>query len=141
MGPLPTDVGDALPRHHLHRARRSHLGRRLGLVRQHLQRRAPGDGPGPGQELVPAGLRLAVQQFLCGDGAIQEHPRGSLCQIAPVVDPDKDHYKYYPAVEIDLEDLIKQLGPPPLVVNTLDDLAIESAQESLLLEPPGLGRE
>jgi hypothetical protein len=52
-----------------------------------------------------------------------------------------DHYKYHPAIEIDLEELIEQLGPPPLDVNTLDDLAIESAQESLLLEPPGLGRK
>ena len=78
---------------------------------------------------------------MCGDGPIQEHPRGSLCQIAPVHDPEKDHYKYHPAIEIDLEELIEQLGPPPLDVNTLDDLAIESAQESLLLEPPGLGRK
>jgi hypothetical protein len=78
---------------------------------------------------------------MCGDGPIQEHPRGSICQIAPVHDPEKDHYKYHPAIEIDLDELIEQLGPPPLDVNTLDDLAIESAQESLLLEPPGLGRE
>jgi hypothetical protein len=81
---------------------------------------------------------------MCGDGPIQEHPRGSLCQIAPVIDPEDergDHFKYHPPVEIDLEELIEQLGPPPLDVNTLDDLAIESAQESLLLEPPGLGRE
>ena len=52
---------------------------------------------------------------MCGDGPIQEHPRGSICQIAPVRDPEKDHYKYHPAIEIDLEELIEQLDPLPTV--------------------------
>ena len=45
-------------------------------------------------------------EFLCGDGPIQEHPRGSLCQIAPVIDPEDegDHFKYHPPVQIDLEE-------------------------------------
>jgi hypothetical protein len=78
---------------------------------------------------------------MAGDGPIHEHPCGSLSQIYPPIDSEKDHYQYHPPIEIDLEELIEQLGPPPLDVNTLDDLAIESAQESLLLERPGLGRE
>jgi hypothetical protein len=78
---------------------------------------------------------------MAGDGPIQEHPCGSLSQIYPPIDPEKDPYQYHPTIEIDVEELIEQLGPPPLDVNTLDDLAIESAQESLPLEPLGLGRE
>lgn len=48
---------------------------------------------------------------MCGDGAVAEHPRGSLCQISPVIDPNTEGYSH-PWIEIDLEELIEQLGPP-----------------------------
>lgn len=48
---------------------------------------------------------------ICGDGPVLEHPRGSLCQIFPVVDPNTDGYTH-PWIDIDLEELIEQLGPP-----------------------------
>lgn len=51
-------------------------------------------------------------QGMCGDGPILEHPRGSLSQISPVVDPNTEGYSH-PWIEIDLEELIEQLGPPP----------------------------
>jgi hypothetical protein len=41
---------------------------------------------------------------MCGDGPIQEHRRGSVCQIAPV----HDDCHYYPTIEIDLEELIER---------------------------------
>ena len=50
---------------------------------------------------------------MCGDGPILEHPRGSLCQIFPVVDPHKGCYYDYASIEIDLDGLIEQLGPTP----------------------------
>ena len=49
---------------------------------------------------------------MSGDGPIQEHPRGSLCQIHPVIASDRDGY-WHPSIEIDLEDLIKRLSPEP----------------------------
>jgi len=67
-------------------------------------------------------------EFLCGDGPIQEHPRGSVCQIYPVVDPDKDHYQYHPPIEIDLDDLIKQVTPRYFV------LEAEAAMDAAMLE-------
>jgi hypothetical protein len=69
---------------------------------------------------------------MCGDGAINEHPRGTLCQIYPVVDPDKDHYQYRPTIEIDPEELIKQLGParPDFVL----DVDAEAALDAAMLE-------
>lgn len=75
-------------------------------------------------------------EFLCGDGPILEHPRGSLCQIAPVIDPEDekgDHFKYHPPVQIDLENLIEQLGPharPHWEV----DYDLEAAHEAAMLE-------
>lgn len=51
---------------------------------------------------------------MCGDGPIQEYPRGSLCQIYPVIAPGPvDDPIYHPSLEIDLEHLIAQLSPPP----------------------------
>ena len=70
---------------------------------------------------------------MCGDGPIQEHPRGSICQIAPVHDPEKDHYKYHPAIEIDLEELIEQLGPPARPDWVVDD-DFEAAHDAAMLE-------
>ncbi|MEX0745087.1 MAG: hypothetical protein WD118_05755 [Phycisphaeraceae bacterium] len=49
---------------------------------------------------------------MSGDGPIVEHPRGSLCQIFPVVDPHGSDYCDYPSMEMDLEGLLEQLGPP-----------------------------
>lgn len=47
---------------------------------------------------------------MSGDGPALEHPRGSMCQIFPVAANEGDSY-WHPSVEIDLEDLIAQLGP------------------------------
>jgi hypothetical protein len=50
---------------------------------------------------------------MAGDGPIQEHPRGSLCQIFPVIDANKGRFYDYLPMEIDLEELLEQLGPQP----------------------------
>jgi hypothetical protein len=39
---------------------------------------------------------------IAGDGPCDEHPWGSVCSIAPVIDPDEDGY-YYRPIEIDLQ--------------------------------------
>jgi hypothetical protein len=39
---------------------------------------------------------------IAGDGPCNEHPWGSVCSIAPVIEPDEDGY-YYRPIEIDLE--------------------------------------
>jgi hypothetical protein len=69
---------------------------------------------------------------MCGDGAINEHPRGTLCKVYPVVDPDKDHHQHHPTIEIDPEELINQLGParPDFVV----DVDAEAALDAAMLE-------
>lgn len=72
---------------------------------------------------------------MCGDGAINEHPRASICRIAPVHDPDIHHFRLHPAVEIEPDELIELLGPPPLDPETLNDLAIKSMQDSAAEEP------
>lgn len=46
---------------------------------------------------------------LCGDGPIQEHPRGSFCQIYPVVEGDA-HHRSHPALEVDPVELLEQLS-------------------------------
>lgn len=55
-------------------------------------------------------------EFILGDGAVNEHPRGSVCQIAPVVDPHRGDYLCYEPIEIDLDELIAQrnhvMSPP-----------------------------
>lgn len=56
--------------------------------------------------------RWPYNEGMAGDGPIQEHPWGSVCQIHPVTAPEKDGY-WHPCIEIDLEDLIKRLGPRP----------------------------
>ena len=58
-------------------ARRGGLGRRLGLGREHLQRRPAGDDPGPDHRLAAAVRRGADNEAIkvYGDGAINDHPR------------------------------------------------------------------
>lgn len=53
------------------------------------------------------------KEGVCGDGPIQEHPRGSVCQITPVHDPESEqgHFQYHPAIEVEIEELIAQCGP------------------------------
>ena len=75
-------------------------------------------------------------EFLCGDGPIQEHPRGSLCQIAPVIDPEDakgDHLKYHPPVQIDLEASDRTVGLHVLP-NWVVDHDLEAAHEAAMLE-------
>lgn len=48
---------------------------------------------------------------MSGDGPTLEHPRGSLCHIHPPVAPEGESY-WHPWMELDLENLIEQLGPP-----------------------------
>lgn len=47
---------------------------------------------------------------VAGDGPVVANPRGSLCHIFPVVDPNAHSY-YHPWIELDLEQLIEQLDP------------------------------
>jgi hypothetical protein len=52
---------------------------------------------------------------ICGDGTVLEHPRGSLCQIYPAVEPVDDacFIYHHPYIEIDLEELMGRIEPPP----------------------------
>jgi hypothetical protein len=52
---------------------------------------------------------------IAGDGPWLEHPRGSICSIAPVEDPDKDHGRCHRPIEIDLEALAERVGMRALV--------------------------
>jgi hypothetical protein len=70
-------------------------------------------------------------EFLCGDGPIQEHRRGSLCQIAPV--HANDPFACHPVIEIDLEALIEQLGPPARPDWVVDE-GLEAAHGAAMLE-------
>lgn len=42
-----------------------------------------------------------------GDGVINEHPEGMVCQIAPVEDPHSDWGYWHPPIEINLGDLLR----------------------------------
>jgi hypothetical protein len=46
---------------------------------------------------------------IAGDGPCDEHPWGSVCSIAPVIDPDEGHYRCYQPIEIDLEAFMDQV--------------------------------
>ncbi len=59
---------------------------------------------------------------MCGDGAINEHPVGSICHIAPVHDPDHP-FQYHAVVEIDLDGLLSRLEPTMRDPNSPDEAA------------------
>ncbi len=81
VGPLPADVGDALPRHHLRRrddrtwdgmwdwSDNTYSDGRQVMAQVRVKN---------WYELV---CNWPYNEFLCGNGPIQEHPRGSVCQI------------------------------------------------------------
>lgn len=63
--------------------------------------------------------------YLAGDGPIQEHPVGSVCSIAPVVDPEPDRVQRHVPLEIDLEALVEQVGKKRLIPADADISASE----------------